>query len=155
LVAFGVCEYRFVFRRVLRQVGQTLGHSPGAAGRDDTARHPTRWTVARPIRRLPDLPARGVTRGVPVASPAGERTHEGKGAHVFEQVFIVPFCSTLALDDLAYERFLSQCGALDAALALLSSLTLAEPISAETVRKEIQSLLMAAEVQYIVDGMSA
>jgi hypothetical protein len=141
-VAFGVCEYRFIFRRVLNQ-----GRS-----RDHTAQ---RWTIARPIRRLPDLTTRGASRWAAAQSPAVQPTSDGNLAGGCAQVFIVPFCSTLALDDLAYERFLSQSGALDAALALLSSLTLSEPLSADTLRKEIQSLLMAAEVQYIVDGMSA
>jgi len=129
-VAFGVSEYTIVFRRV-----------PGReAGRDE----PTGgWLILRPT---PEIPVRAATRGQPSAT-----ARDGGIA----EVLIVPFYSTLALDDLAYERFLRQSGALDHALELLSSLSLADQPSAETIRKEITSLVMAAEVQYIVDGMSA
>ena len=70
-------------------------------------------------------------------------------------LLVVPIYSTLALDALAYERFLLSSGVLDAALRVLGHRALSDPFSAETTRKKIQSLVMAAEVQHIVDGMSA
>lgn len=127
-MAFGVSEYKLVFRRILSDT----------AGPDQ----PTgRWVMVRPD---PEIPARA--SGRPSVS-----TREREIA----EVLIVPFYSTLALDDLAYERFLRQSGALDDALELLSAAALAELPSADTIRKEITSLIIAAEVQYIVDGMSA
>jgi len=70
-------------------------------------------------------------------------------------LFVTPIYSTLALDGLTYERFLWQSGALDSSLALLTSLDLDQPEVAETARRMIASLVIAAEVQHIVDGMSA
>jgi hypothetical protein len=70
-------------------------------------------------------------------------------------LFVTPIYSTLALDSLTYERFLWQSGALDSSLALLTSLDLDQPEVAETARRMIASLVIAAEVQHIVDGMSA
>ncbi len=128
-VEFDVSEYTLAFRRVLSH----------AAGRDDTT---GRWALLRPVSDLParraQASASAPTRAVAIA-----------------EVFIVPLCSTLALDDLSYERFLRQSGVLDDALDLLASAAFAETDSVETIRKEIQSLVMAAEVQHIVDGMSA
>jgi hypothetical protein len=72
-----------------------------------------------------------------------------------DPIFVVPICSTLGLDKSSYEAFLQSCGILDDALRLLSHLLLRNPNSVETTRKRIQSLIMAAEVQRIVDGMSA
>lgn len=96
------------------------------------------WTMARP--------------GGPV-----RRTGEGNTTrpHDIPALFAAPIYSTLALDDRAYEQFLWQSGALDGALALLSILDLTQPEAAETARREIASLVIAAEVQHIVDGMSA
>jgi len=71
------------------------------------------------------------------------------------QVFIVPICSTLALDSVSYERFLLASDALPRALRLLTRLTFAQPQTIENARKQIQSLIMAAEVEYIVQGMTA
>ena len=133
-VPFDVSEYTLAFRRIL---------SP-KAGCDETT---GRWVILRPVL---DIPVRYMpTRGA--QAPASDPTRDGEVA----EVFIVPLCSTLALDDLSYERFLRQSGVLDDALDLLSSVTFAEADSVETIRKEIHSLIMAAEVQYIVDGMSA
>jgi hypothetical protein len=71
------------------------------------------------------------------------------------QMLAVPICSALALEGIAYERFLLRSGVLDDALLLLAGLTLPGSLALETVRKQIQSLVMAAEVRHIVDGMSA
>ena len=92
-----------------------------------------------------------------VARPGGRRPAD-KAAPQRRQVaalFVAPIYSTLALDDRAYEQFLWQSGALDGALALLSFLDLSQPEAAETARREIASLVIAAEVRHIVDGMSA
>jgi hypothetical protein len=94
------------------------------------------WSVARPS-------SRGLNNEV---AP----NHHGVAA-----LFIAPIYSTLALDDLAYERFLWRSGALDGALALLTLLDLTQPQAAETARREIASLVIAAEVRHIVNGMSA
>jgi hypothetical protein len=94
------------------------------------------WTVARPGGR--QLVEEIVPQRQPVAA-----------------LFVAPIYSTLALDDRAYEQFLWQSGALDGALALLSLLDLSQPEAVETARREIASLVIAAEVRHIVDGMSA
>jgi hypothetical protein len=65
----------------------------------------------------------------------------------------VPICSTLALDPLAYEHFLSHCGVLDDALDVLAPITLVDAEAVETARRQIQSLVMAAEVDDIVSRM--
>ncbi len=72
-----------------------------------------------------------------------------------EQLLVVPVCSTLALDTLAYESFLRSSGALDDALDLLGDVTLADAAAVETARRQIHSLVMAAEVQHIVERISA
>ena len=135
---FGVCEYTLVFRRVLsheRPPGQVADDNAV----DDSSR--SAWQIVRPMldrsaRRSSQLSA------IPLNGDIAE-------------VLIVPFCSTLALDDLSYECFLRQSGVLGDALDLLDTVTLQVPESVETARKEILSLVMAAEVQYIVDGMIA
>ena len=70
-------------------------------------------------------------------------------------VFVVPICSTLGLEKSSYEAFLLSSGILDDALQLLSRMLLHNAGSVETTRKRIQSLIMAAEVQHIVDAMTA
>lgn len=116
-----------MFRRALRQ-----RNSQGAARATRAV-----WTVARPIARigvegLADEPLMDVA-----------------------QVFVVPICSTLALDVRAYEKFLAQSGALNRALRALNGLTFAQPQTAENARKQIQSIVMAAEVNHIVSKLSA
>lgn len=128
-VEFDVSEYTLVFRRVFGR-------------KADGAATPDRWTIVRPML---DLPTRNAL------APAHEPAIDGEIA----EVLIVPLCSTLALDDLSYERFLRQSGVLGDVLDLLGVVSFAEPDSVETMRKEVHSLVMAAEVQYIVDGMSA
>lgn len=152
-VEFGVSEYTLVFRRVLGQKSQA-GHVCHAPDRRDGGTHhaddndDAGWCTVRPG---PDVPARRQTqRGKAIGDTPGAAIEGG-----IAEVFIVPLCSTLALDDLSYERFLRQSGVLDDALDLLCMVTLTETDAVETIRKEIQSLVMAAEVQYIVDGMSA
>ena len=96
------------------------------------------WSVARPSGRGRRTLGESASRKRDVAA-----------------LFVAPIYSTLALDDLAYEQFLWQSGALDGALALLSLLDLSQPEAVETARREIASLVIAAEVRHIVDGMSA
>lgn len=95
------------------------------------------WMVARPHVRVPY---------VRDSAPCKEN---------IAALFVTPIYSTLALDDSAYEQFLWQSGALDGALALLALVDLTQPAAAETARREIASLVIAAEVRHIVDGMSA
>lgn len=71
------------------------------------------------------------------------------------EVFAVPICSALALDAAAYERFLGASGVLDDILALLAQAPVRSTDEAETARKRIQALVMAAEVQHIVERMPA
>jgi len=137
-VQFGVCEYTLVFRRVL-----SYECPPGQVADDNAVDGSSRssWQIVRPML---DRPAKRSSQ-LSAAPLAGD----------IAEVLIVPFCSTLALDDLSYECFLRQSGVLTDALELLDTLSLQEPESVETARKEILSLVMAAEVQYIVDGMTA
>jgi hypothetical protein len=96
------------------------------------------WAVVRPA--------------IQVARKRSARAQLATGLH---ELFAVAICSTLALDELAYERFLSQSGVLQEAVAVLGVLALGDAEKVEVARRQIQSLVMAAEVQYIVDGMSA
>ena len=127
LVGFGVTEYTVVFRRALRQ---------------RTGARTTRvvWTVVRPFARVAAAEPTSLT-----TAPTSE----------VAQVFVVPICSTLALDIRAYEQFLVESGALNRALRALNGLTFAQPQTAENARKQIQSIVMAAEVDHIVSKMSA
>lgn len=93
------------------------------------------WTVARPITQ-----------------PAGNADERRRDV---SQVFVVPICSTLALDQAAYEQFLLRSGALTRALRVLNRLAIAQPQAAENARKQIQSIVMAAEVNHIVARISA
>lgn len=128
-VEFDVSEYTLAFRRVLGSEAQA----------DETQ---GRWTLLRPVLN-------GAVRRTHAlaSSPAAE----GEVA----ELFTVPLCSTLALDDRSYEWFLLESGVLEDALELLAAANPAEPSAVETVRKEIQSLVMKAEVEHIVEGMSA
>jgi hypothetical protein len=93
------------------------------------------WTVARPITQ-PSEQAPTALRDV-------------------AQVFAVPICSTLALDRAAYEEFLLRSGALTRALRILNRRTFAQPQTAENARKQVQSIVMASEVNHIVRRLSA
>ena len=125
LVGFGVSEYTLVFRR---GGGQTAGRAPRG------------WTVVRPVA---------------AQLPTARRSNATKPGARTDELFVVPICSTLALDHGAYERFLQGSGVLDGALRLLAAVSLRDEETVETARKEIQALVMAAEVQFIVEGMSA
>jgi hypothetical protein len=129
-VEYGVSEYTLVFRRVRTKKN-------GRSGRF--------WVVARPAY---------CHTGVVLPGASSRRGLREAAAGV-DPIFVVPICSTLGLDKSSYEAFLQSCGILDDALRLLSHLLLRNPNSVETTRKRIQSLIMAAEVQRIVDGMSA
>ena len=122
-------EYTLVFRRAVR--GTARGRARGNA-----------WAVVRP----PALNS-GVllTLDEDGASEASEMA----------QVFVVPICSALSMESVAYEHFLADSGALDAALYLLGASLLKRPGAVVTARKRVQALIMAAEVQHIVDRMSA
>jgi hypothetical protein len=93
------------------------------------------WTVARPITAL------------------GEGN--GSARPDVAQVFVVPIVSTLAMSHEEYEQFLLRSGALTRALRILNRLTFAQPQTAENARKQIQSIVMAAEVTHIVRRLSA
>lgn len=126
-VGFGVCEYTLVFRRMLD--GDTDQHERSG------------WAVVRPQLLAGERPAARAHTAGPDAGMA--------------QMLAVPICSALALEGVAYERFLVRSGVLDDVLRLLAGMTLPGPLALETARKQIQSLVMAAEVRHIVDRMSA
>lgn len=135
---FGVTEYAIVFRRALRKrTGRTGQRSTRAV-----------WTVARPFTRA---------GGADIVELATADATVGLGVDTttVAQVFVVPIYSTLSLDTRAYERFLTQSGALNRALRALNGLTFAQPQTAENARKQVQSIVMAAEVNHIVRKMSA
>ncbi len=118
-------EYTLVFRR--------------AVGRRTRVRSNGRpWVVVRPaaLGQLPEETA---------ANTSGDMA----------QVFFVPICSALGMDGSAYERFLSESGVLDAALGLLGTAGLKRRAAVVTARKEVQALVMAAEVRHIIERMSA
>lgn len=94
------------------------------------------WVIVRPTRRRHANARQGQPAGV-------------------AEVFAVPICSALALDGAAYEGFLSASGVLDEILALLERTSVRSADDAEMARKEIQALVMAAEVQHIVERMPA
>lgn len=130
-------EYTLVFRRA-------VGHWPVTRPRAHA------WTVARPIISGPG------------DAPWGETAREAAGAPVpdettanLAQLFVVPICSALGLDGVAYEHFLMESGVLGAALAVLNASPFALPAEVETARKEVQALVMEAEVQHIVERVSA
>ncbi len=102
----------------------------------DRATAANAWNVARPsvhsLRRQSGQPR-------PTTGP--------------QEIFAVAIVSTLALDELAYERFLTQSGVLHEAVAVLGTLTFGNAEKVEVARRRIQSLVMAAEVHYIVSGV--
>jgi len=132
-VAFLVTEYTLVFRRI-------------GGRRPDFSRPYNGWTLARPglaplmVDAAPDTDADAVN---------------GRQSGEIAQVVVVPLCSTLALEPLAYEHFLMASGVLPHTLRLLAHVRLTDARAVETVRRRIQSLVMAAEVQAIIEGLSA
>lgn len=131
-VAFGVSEYTLVFRR-----------SSSRAPYDGEAF--SGWAIARPARHVYVMtPARD-------ASATEADIPEGD----IPEVLIVGICSTLAMNDAAYERFLRQGGVLARALRAVARVRLANPRSVENTRKRVRSLVMAAEVRHIAHTLSA
>lgn len=104
------------------------------ANEEDGAR--AQWTSVRPVRDA-------------------DRAHLRDGRRAVAQVLVVPIYSTLALDAASYESFLRASGALDDALELLRDVSLADGGAVETARRRIHALVMAAEVQVIVERLSA
>jgi hypothetical protein len=125
-------EYTLVFRRTVR--GTARGRARGKA-----------WAVVRP-------PA--LNSGVLLTLDEDGASQASEASEV-AQVFVVPICSALSMESVAYEHFLADSGALDAALYLLGASLLKRPGAVVTARKQVQALVMAAEVQHIVDRMSA
>jgi hypothetical protein len=103
----------------------------------DRATAANAWHVARPSVHHPRKQSR---RSRPTSGP--------------QQIFAVAIVSTLALDEPAYERFLTQSGVLHEATAVLGTLTFGNAENVEVARRRIQSLVMAAEVDEIVLGMT-
>ena len=132
-MAFLVTEYTLVFRRI-------------GGRRPDFSRPYNGWTLARPglaslmLDATPEIDADAVN---------------GRQSGEIAQVVVVPLCSTLALEPLAYEHFLMASGVLPHTLRLLAHVRLTDAHAVEMVRRRIQSLVMAAEVQAIIEGLSA
>jgi hypothetical protein len=128
-----VTEYTLVFRRI-------------GGRRPDFSRPYNGWTLARPglaslmLDATPEIDADAVN---------------GRQSGEIAQVVVVPLCSTLALEPLAYEHFLVASGVLPHTLRLLAHVRLTDAHAVEMVRRRIQSLVMAAEVQAIIEGLSA
>ena len=126
-------EYTLVFRRI-------------GGRRPDFSRPYNGWTLARPglaslmLDATPEIDADAVN---------------GRQSGEIAQVVVVPLCSTLALEPLAYEHFLVASGVLPHTLRLLAHVRLTDAHAVEMVRRRIQSLVMAAEVQAIIEGLSA
>lgn len=134
-MAFLVAEYTLVFRRV-------------GGRRPDFSRPYNGWTLVRP----------GLVSVALEAAPEAVNTANmvnGLQSGEIAQVVVVPLCSTLALEPAIYERFLAASGVLPHTLRLLAHVRLTDAQAVETVRKRIQSLVMAAEVQAIVENRSA
>src|SRR6185437_625836 len=125
-------EYTLVFRRAITNEGRGASRGRGP-----------RWIVARPA---------GVDA---VPAPPQAAARERGAADALARVFVVPICSVLGLDGVAYEHFLTECGVLPDACVLLGRANLSRAEGVEIARREIQALVMAAEVQHIVDRMSA
>lgn len=134
-------EYTLVFRRPI----------PSAVTSRAAARP---WVAVRPA-----LTGAHTAHTNHAARPTAEQPtepHTGARPHArLAQVFVVPVCSALGMDGLAYDRFLIESGAVAAALRVLGATTVERPAEADDARKEIQALVMAAEVQHIVDQLSA
>ena len=69
-----------------------------------------------------------------------------------QHIFVVPVCSTFALDTASYHRFLEQSGALDQARALLAEGDLQTADGAIITSKKVQSCIIAAEVDSILNS---
>lgn len=132
-MAFLVTEYTLVFRRI-------------GGRRPDFSRPYNGWTLARP----------GLAPLALDAAPDPDiDAINGRQSGEIAQVVVVPLCSTLALEPLAYEHFLMASGVLPHTLRLLAHVRLTDARAVEMVRRRIQSLVMAAEVQAIIEGLSA
>lgn len=123
---YGVSEYTLVFQRL-----------PVPMSRDAGSAH--EWLVVRPAQD----------------AHAHARTRRNMADNGIAEMLAVPICSALALDSAAYEWFLNASGVLEEALRLLGVVTLSDAEAVETARKEIQALVMEAEVRHIVDRMPA
>ena len=137
-MAFLVAEYTLVFRRV-------------GGRRPDFSRPYNGWTLVRP--GLVSVALEAAPEAVNTANTAN--MVNGLQSGEIAQVVVVPLCSTLALEPAIYERFLAASGVLPHTLRLLAHVRLTDAQAVETVRKRIQSLVMAAEVQAIVENRSA
>lgn len=124
LVGYGVSEYTLVFRGV---------PSAESVGAGDA------WTIVRPAQCL--------RSGEPHESESKRQQTS------IARMFAVPICSALSLEGIAYEQFLNRSGVLQESLQLLADVSLDDPQAVETTRRQIQSLVMAAEVDNIVSRM--
>ena len=79
-----------------------------------------------------------------------EHTHGTREG--LQHIFVVPVCSTFALDTASYHRFLEQSGALDQARTLLAEGNLQTADGAIITRKKVQSCIIAAEVDSILNS---
>jgi hypothetical protein len=70
------------------------------------------------------------------------------GANALDEIFVVPVCSILSVTPRAYLDFLQAAGALDRAAEIVAAANIRrrDAAATETLRREVRSILTAAEV---------
>ena len=69
-----------------------------------------------------------------------------------QRIFVVPICSAFSLDAASYHDFLQESGAIEQACGLLDEADLHTADGVSIARKRVQSCIVAAEVETILDG---
>jgi|SRR5690348_7197806 hypothetical protein len=80
---------------------------------------------------------------------SGQRDKKGSAV---QRVFVVPVCSAFSLDAASYHRFLHESGAIEQARGLLEGADLHTVDGATIARRQVQSCIVAAEVESILDS---
>ncbi len=75
-----------------------------------------------------------------------------KKSGALQRIFIVPICSAFSLDAASYHDFLQESGAMEQACGLLDEADLQTADGISIARKRVQSCIVAAEVQCILDS---
>ncbi len=69
-----------------------------------------------------------------------------------QRIFVVPICSAFSLDAASYHDFLQESGAIERARGLLDEADLQTADGVSIARKRVQSCIVAAEVETILDS---
>ena len=93
-----------------------------------------------------------ISTGVSWEVRMSERASSNKPG--MQRIFIVPVCSAFPLDTASYHRFLEERGTLEQAYALLAEGDLQTADGAIITRKQVQSCIIAAEVDSILETYS-